>query len=100
MRIIAKSTLTAFSDKHPEAKVSLIRWHRQAKAAKWASIPDVLGAFGSAKMIDSERVRFEVHGGNYRLIVAFDFEKQIAFVKFVGTHAEYDAVDARKVSKF
>jgi mRNA interferase HigB len=52
------------------------------------------------KVLNHERVRFEVAGGNYRLVAAFDFRRQIAFIKFVGTHAEYDRVDASTVSQF
>lgn len=51
-------------------------------------------------LLNRERVRFEVAGGNYRLVAAFDFRRQIAFVKFIGTHAEYDRIDALKVSQF
>ncbi len=53
-----------------------------------------------SKVINRDRVRFEVAGGDYRLIAAFDFRRQIAFVKFVGTHAEYDAIDALTVARF
>ena len=53
-----------------------------------------------AKVLNRERVRFEVAGGNYRLVAAFDFRRQIAFAKFIGTHAEYDRIDALKVSQF
>jgi mRNA interferase HigB len=70
-----------------------------AKAASWASVAEVAGGFSKAKVLNGERVRFEIAGGNYRLIVAFDFIRQIAFVKFVGTHAEYDRVDALTVSE-
>jgi mRNA interferase HigB len=51
-------------------------------------------------VLNRERVRFEVAGGNYRLVVAFDFRRQVAFVKFVGTHAEYDRIDASTISQF
>ena len=51
-------------------------------------------------MLNGERVRFEVAGGDYRLIVAFNFAAEIAFVEFIGTHAEYDRVDALTVSQF
>lgn len=61
---------------------------------------DVQRAAPKAKALNGERARFEVAGGNYRLVVAFDFRRQIAFVKFVGTHAEYDKVDALTVSQF
>ncbi|WP_244466938.1 type II toxin-antitoxin system HigB family toxin [Devosia geojensis] len=57
-------------------------------------------SFSKAKVLNSERARFEVSGGNFRLIAAFDFKKQRVFLKFIGTHAEYDAIDAKTVSMF
>jgi len=51
-------------------------------------------------VLNRDRVRFEVAGGDYRLIAAFNFRRQIAFVKFIGTHAEYDAIDALTVARF
>jgi mRNA interferase HigB len=51
-------------------------------------------------VLNRERARFEVAGGNYRLVVAFDFRRQVAFVKFIGTHAEYDRIDALSVSQY
>src|SRR6478672_2755343 len=82
MRVIARSTLVAFWTRHPETKASLERWHRLIKAAQWISPDDVQVAVPKAKVLNRERVRFEVAGGNYRLIVSFDFRRQIAFVKF------------------
>ncbi len=70
------------------------------RASNWQSIQDVLQAFPNAKGIDAERVRFAVHGGDYRMIVAFFFEDQTAYIEFIGTHADYDAIDATKVSLF
>ncbi|MGB8401126.1 type II toxin-antitoxin system HigB family toxin [Bradyrhizobium sp.] len=85
--------------RHPEAKVSLERWHTIVRAAQWASTDEVQMAAPKAKVLNRERVRFEVAGGNYRLVAAFDF-RRLAFVKFIGTHAEYDRIDALKVSQF
>src|SRR6266436_2695871 len=84
----------------PEAKVSLERWHKLARAAQWNSTDEVQKAAPKAKVLNRERVRFEVAGGNYRLVAAFDFRRQIVFVKFIGTHAEYDRIDALTVSQF
>lgn len=100
MRLIARSTLVEFGEKHPEAKPSLAHWVSVAKAAVWADPADVQTSFSKAKVLNGERVRFEVAGGNYRMVVAFDFRRGIAFVKFVGTHAEYDQIDALTVSQF
>jgi len=90
----------AFWEKHPESKASLTHWQNVAKAASWSNASKVQGAFSKAKALNGERVRFEVAGGDYRLIVAFDFRRAIAFVKFVGTHAEYDCIDALTVNIF
>ena len=100
MRIIASSTLRRFWTVHPETKASLSRWIDLTRAAKWETMADVQRAFPKAKALDAERVRFEVAGGDYRMIVAFDLERGIAFVKFIGTHAEYDRIDALTVSQF
>jgi mRNA interferase HigB len=100
MRVIARNVLVRFWGKHPEAKVSLERWYRFARAAKWTSTDDIQQAVPKAKVLNRERVRFEIAGGNYRLVAAFDFRRQIAFVKFIGTHAEYDRVNALSVSQF
>src|SRR5271157_4387345 len=100
MRVIARNVLVAFWSKHPETKVSLERWYTLTKAAHWASMDDVRAAAPKAKVLNRERARFEVAGGNYRLVVAFDFRRQAVFVKFIGTHAEYDGIDALTVSLF
>jgi mRNA interferase HigB len=100
MRVIARNVLVGFWGKHPETKVSLERWHVLTKAAHWRSMDDVQAAAPKAKVLNRERVRFEIAGGNYRLVVAFDFRRQIAFVKFVGTHTEYDNIDALTVSQY
>ena len=77
-----------------------MHWPRVAKAATWQNAAEVQAAFFKAKALNGERVRFEIAGGDFRLIVAFDFPRQIAFVKFIGTHAEYDEIDALTVSLF
>jgi len=100
MRIIARNTLLRFSDKHPEARPALERWYKFVRAARWTSTDEVQRAAPKSKVLNRERVRFEVAGGNYRLVVAFDFRRQVAFIKFIGTHAEYDHVDAFTVSRF
>jgi mRNA interferase HigB len=100
MRVIARNVLVTFWNRHPETKVSLERWYRLVRAAQWASSDDVQSAAPKAKVLNRERVRFEVAGGNYRLVVAFDFRRQIAFVKFIGSHAEYDNIDALTVSQY
>lgn len=100
MMIIARSDIAAYVDQHPVTKASLDHWVLVARAANWQSTTNVQAAFSTAKVLNGERVRFEVAGGNHRMIVAFRFDLQIAFVKFIGTHKEYDRVDALAVSQF
>ena len=100
MRLIARSTLVAFVAKHPETRASLTHWQSVVKAANWTNATEVQAAFSKAKALNGERVRFEAAGCDYRLIAAFDFRRGIAFVKFVGSHAEYDRIDTLTVNLF
>ena len=77
-----------------------MHWRRIVKGATWANVTEVQSDFSKAKALNGERVRFEVAGGDFRLIVAFDLHRQIAFVKFVGSHADYDKIDALTVNLF
>jgi mRNA interferase HigB len=100
MRIIAWNVLSAYAERHPETKAPLERWRTLVKAAKWSSMEDVHSAAPNAKILNAERARFAIAGGNYRMIIAFDFVRSIAFVKFIGSHAEYDRTDALTVALF
>lgn len=100
MRIIARSSLSRFWEMHPQTRAPLHHWLRLAAAAFWENPQDVVATFPKAKALNGERVRFEVSGGDFRMIVAFDFGRQIAFIKFLGTHSAYDRVDALTVSEF
>jgi mRNA interferase HigB len=100
MRIIAWTTLANYAEAHAEAAAPLKHWRAVIKSGSWSSMSDLASAFSKAKSVSGDRVRFDIGGGDYRLIVAFDFVHQIAFVKFIGTHAQYDRVDAATVAMF
>lgn len=100
MRVIAFSTIRAFIDRQPSTAPALLRWNEIMRRATFETLSSVQAAFPKAEVLNADRVRFEVAGGQYRLIAAFDFEKQIVFVKFLGTHGEDDAVDAKTVARF
>ncbi len=100
MRLIAASTLAHFAVEHPDAATALEHWRGMVRAAQWSSMQDVQAAAAKAKVLNGERVRFEIAGGAYRLIAAIDFRLGIVFVKFIGSHAEYDRIDALTVSKY
>jgi mRNA interferase HigB len=94
VRIIKQSTLAKFAAANPKAKPALTRWVKLVKTAKWSSMNEIEMTVPGAVALNGERARFEIGGGNFRLIVSFSFKHQIAFIKFIGTHAEYDKIDA------
>ena len=100
MRIIARRPLRDFGGRHPIAAPSLSYWLNIASKAKWKSMNDVTLSFRNAKVLNGDRVRFEIAGGAYRLIVSFSFPGQACWIKFLGTHEDYDAVDALNISMF
>jgi mRNA interferase HigB len=100
MNVIARKNLEAFWRRHPETEQPLRAWLAAAKTANWTSMNTVLNTFSKASPITSERCVFDICGGNYRLIVAFKFSAKVAFIKFIGTHAQYDRVSAATVSDY
>ena len=97
MRIIAKKVLLAFCEKHPIARQSLLAWHEEAVKAIWMTPQDIKARYSSASFVDRNRVVFNIKGNDYRLIVAIDYHYGILLIKWLGTHKEYDRIDARKV---
>ena len=97
MHIIAKSTLKAFWEKHNDAEVALKTWHKIVEKEHWKSAHDIKKLFGNASIVSNNRIVFNIKGNAHRLIVKFNFEKQWIFIRFVGTHAEYDKVDASTI---
>ena len=99
MRIVSRNILSDYWEKHAGTKTSLQRWIQVVSKAQWDAPSAVLESFRNAKILNGERVRFEISGG-HRLIAAFYFPAQICWIKFIGTHAKYDAVDALEVDQF
>ena len=103
MRIIALSTLKAFwQDKpeHSDAKEPILAWHRHVLSANWQSPADVKQDFRHASILKDGRVVFNIAGNKYRLIVQISYVRQWVFIKFIGTHAEYNKVDANTIDQF
>lgn len=99
MRIIARNTVADYWRRHRETERPLRDWLSVARRADWLSMADVKAVFAKASIINHERVVFDICGGNYRLVVAIKFSAQIVFIKFIGTHAEYDRIDAATVDR-
>jgi len=100
VRVISKQTLRRFWESargRADARRALEAWHREARRAAWTSPQDIKRMYSSASVLKGSRVVFNVCGNRYRLVVRIDFSHQIVFVRFIGTHAEYDAIDAEAV---
>ena len=97
MRVIAVSTLRQFWEKHPGAEQSIKSWVDEAVQAKWTQPADIKAQYRSASILKNRRVVFNIKGNDYRLIVAVAYRLSIVYVKFIGTHAEYDRIDAETV---
>lgn len=100
MRIIALSTLKAFWEESPEfsdAQAPTLAWHQQVKAADWAQPADVKAAFGNASILRDGRAVFNIAGNKYRIVVWINYPYRIVYVRFIGTHSQYDAIDAQTI---
>ena len=97
MRIIAKATLRAFWIRHPDAEESLLAWYREAQKADWDRPEKIKEKYRSASFVGRNRVVFNIKGNKYRLMVKMKYEKQLVFVRFVGTHTDYDAINVEEV---
>ena len=97
MRVIAISTLRAFWTKHSDAQTPLMAWYALASRSQWRSPSDIKEAYRNASFTANNRVVFNIKGNDYRLVVLARYDKGLLFVKFVGTHAQYDKIDASTV---
>jgi mRNA interferase HigB len=97
MRVIAISTLRDFLEKHPQAETPLRAWFADASRAEWKTPSDIKAAHRNASFLGSNRVVFNIKVNDYRLIVMVHYNRGMMYVRFVGTHTEYDAIDAGKV---
>ncbi len=97
MRIIAVSQLRAFWEDNPDAEQALKSWVDEVKKATWIQPADIKDQYRSASILKNRRVVFNIKGNDYRLVVSVAYRFQAVYVKFVGTHAEYDVIDANIV---
>ena len=97
MRVIAVKTLNSFWVKNPKAKQSLLAWYEEAEEAEWNNHHDLKEQYRSASLLSSKRVVFNIHGNSFRLIVDVEYALKIVFIVWIGTHAEYDKIDAKNI---
>jgi mRNA interferase HigB len=103
MRIIARRTLRQFVETrrrhkdHTALKAALDAWFDEVKKAQWSSAADVKRSYATASIVSADRIVYNIKGNDYRLVVAVDFEKGIVWIKWIGTHRDYDRIDVKEV---
>lgn len=96
-RIFSKSTLRAFWENHADSEQYLKTWFDIAMNSDWKTPNDVKQTFVNASILKNSRIVFNIKGNSYRLVAKFNFEKQWVFIRFIGSHAEYDKIDANLI---
>lgn len=97
MRILSRSTLRAFWERHPDAEPALRDWYQVAEKADWSSPDQVKQRYPDASIIPDNRVVFNIKGNVYRLVTRMSYPYRRVYIRFVGTHAEYDRINAAEV---
>ncbi len=97
MRVISRKALRKFWEKHPDAQQSLQAWHIDVKHSTWKKPADIKSVYQTASFLPNNRVVFNIKGNQYRIIVVVEYRHGNVFIRFVGTHQEYDRIDATKI---
>lgn len=97
MRIIAKKALREFRERYPDAEEPLLAWHREVEKEDWDTPAKVKAKYRGASIVGDNRVVFNIKGNDYRLVVKINYPYRVVYVRFVGTHAEYDVIDVEEV---
>ena len=97
MRVIAKKILREFWELHPNVEQALKSWYQETLKADWESPIDIKKDYPSASILLQNRAVFNIKGNHYRLIVKLNYEYKIIWIRFIGTHAEYDKINAKTI---
>jgi mRNA interferase HigB len=97
MRIIAKRPLREFWGAYPDVEEPLTAWYREVEKADWSGPAEVKEKYRSASIVGDNRVVFNIRGNHYRLVVKINYPYRVVYVRFIGTHAEYDKIDVEEV---
>ena len=96
-RIFAKSTLREFWELHPDSEQHLKTWYDTALSSSWRTPNEIKQTYRNASILREGRIVFNIKGNDYRLVVKFNFEKQWIFIRFIGSHTEYDKIDVNTI---
>lgn len=97
MRIISRKRLREFWERHPDARQTLQAWYTDVKQANWQTPSDIKNVYRNASIVANNRVIFNIKGNRYRLVVVVQHQYGIVYIRFVGTHQEYDKIDATTI---
>lgn len=97
MRIITKRTLQAFWERHPDADESLRIWYARVSKDDWERPTQVRERYANARMIGNQRLVFNIKGNHYRLVIEVNYQHRKVYIRFIGTHAQYDRINAEEV---
>jgi mRNA interferase HigB len=99
MKIVAIGTLRRFWNRYPDSEQALKAWFDEAKHARWTTPQQIRNRYASVSFVGRNRVVFNIKGNDYRLVVAVAYRFQAVYIKFVGTHAQYDRIEVETVEK-
>ncbi len=97
MRVIAKKILREFWQKHRDCEQQLKAWYQETSKAEWKNTKDIKRDYPAASLLVNNRVVFNIKGNHYRLITKLNFDYQMVWIRFIGTHSDYDKIDATKI---
>jgi len=97
MRVIARSTLIDFYSRYPDSKAALESWYHEARHGEWSTPGDIKDKYRSASIINNNRVVFNICGNKYRLVVKVEYKLKTIFIRFIGTHKEYDKINVEAI---
>jgi len=97
MRVLSRKTLREFWEKHPDARQPLQTWYADVKHSIWKKPADIKNIYRNASFLSDNRVTFNIKGNNYRVIVVVQYNYGMVYIRFVGTHKEYDRIDAETI---
>ncbi len=97
MRVVAKKILRDFWEKYSDSEEQLKTWYKEASKAKWKNPNQIKKEYAKASILKGGRVVFNIGGNKYRLIVDINYEREWVFIRFIGTHNEYDKIDAERI---
>jgi mRNA interferase HigB len=97
LRIISKKTLIEFWTKHSDSEQKLKTWYHETSKATWQNFNEIKLDYPSASLLADNRVVFNIKGNNYRLIIKINYSYQMIWIRFIGTHSEYDKINAKKI---